>query len=164
MSGPVGAKVGAKRGPDDTLQFRTDRPGFVESFWSRVVKWTWPNDCWIWDAARNGLGYGIVWNGEKLLLAHRVSWTLTHGQIPRGVVIDHVCRNVACVNPTHLQLVTQRENTLRGISPNAIAHRTNTCKRGHSLEDARLEGGRRRCRQCSTIRTREYRAAKRASA
>lgn len=139
------------RGPNDTLQFRTDRPGFIESFWARVTKK--PGGCWEWSASRNGLGYGIVWNGEKLLLAHRVAFTLTHGPIPRGLVIDHICRNVACVNPEHLQLVTQRENTLRGNSPNAISYRTNTCRRGHSLDGTYVKpDGRRQCRQCGAAR------------
>lgn len=66
--------------------------------------------CWNWTGTRSSEGYGRI-RYRKELYAHRVAWELANGEIPTGKVIDHLCRNRACVNPDHLQLVSQKENT-----------------------------------------------------
>ena len=77
-----------------------------------------PSGCWEWTAYRAADGYGRV-RGEdgRSLLAHRAMFESRRGQVPDGLVLDHLCRNRACVNPGHLEIVTLGENTRRGASP-----------------------------------------------
>lgn len=115
------------------------------------------NDCWIWQGGKKGDGYGsLFWNG-RAQPAHRVFYEELLAPIPEGLVLDHLCRVPACVNPLHLEPVTHRENILRGIGPSATTHRTNQCKRGHSeWKEKKVRGVYvRRCLVCE----REYRAA-----
>lgn len=68
--------------------------------------------CWEWTAKRKD-GYGLIRSGGKgspMLLAHRASWLLHRGEIPRGVVVMHKCDNRGCANPDHLALGTQKDN------------------------------------------------------
>lgn len=74
-----------------------------------------PDSCWEWSQkVDKQTGYGWKTVGNKSLLAHRWVWTMFRGPIPKGLVIDHVCRNRKCVNPFHLRVVTQAENTRAG--------------------------------------------------
>lgn len=72
-------------------------------FWEKVVV---HSDCWLWTGSQNRGGYGIFNNG----LAHRFSWSLVHGSIPKGLQICHVCDVRACVKPEHLFLGSQQDN------------------------------------------------------
>lgn len=84
-----------------------------DRFWSKVSK---SSGCWEWVCGRYTLdGYGMFSIGHKTLSAHRYSYFLYHKYMPpRGMVIDHLCRNKVCVRPSHLEMVTSRENTVRG--------------------------------------------------
>jgi len=99
-------------------------------------------------------GYGYIGRGGKYggsTYAHRVAWEAVHGPIPKGMEIDHLCRNRACCNPAHLELVTHRENVARGAAPSAVAHRAGTCTIGHPMSGENLyvsPGGQRHCRTC----------------
>lgn len=69
--------------------------------------------CWIWTGARNPQGYGQVrLDSQRKGPAHRAMYELLVGPIPEGLVIDHLCSNPPCVNPDHLEPVTQRVNLL----------------------------------------------------
>lgn len=104
--------------------------------------------CWEWPGAKN-YGYGAIGlsiNGKpKMHYAHRVAWEAAYGHIPKGEdarkwQLDHLCRNRACFNPNHLELVTQQENIRRGDA--GIHHKRKThCKHGHPFDgpDARVK-------------------------
>mgnify|MGYP003292883006 CR=1 FL=1 len=87
--------------------------------------------CWNWQGTVLRTGYGFVYFHKEKWLVHRLSWTLTHGPIPDRLTIDHLCRNRRCVNPEHLEPVTNRENILRGMSPMAMNARKTHCVNGH---------------------------------
>jgi hypothetical protein len=69
--------------------------------------------CVEWGGTRDRNGYGVVGWNRKLLMAHRASYIVAYGFIPPGLHIDHLCRNKACINPMHLEAVTQAENNAR---------------------------------------------------
>lgn len=78
-----------------------------ERFWSRVE--TGPS-CWLWTGAQVTGGYGILLESGAEVRAHRLSYELHYGVIQEGLVIDHMCHNPACVNPSHLRAVPQQWN------------------------------------------------------
>jgi HNH endonuclease len=106
-----------------------------EAFWGKVefAPHTAPHEHWIWTGRVDDSGYGIVKIRGRSLRAHRIAWTLERGPIPVDLTLDHVCRNARCVNPSHLEAVTSKENILRGESPTAVNARKSHCQRGHAL-------------------------------
>lgn len=122
-------------------------------------------DCWEWIGGDNGVGYGRVYlNGTKQY-AHRAVWEALVGPIGDGLTIDHLCRNHSCVNPDHLEPVTQAVNNRRGSRRNGQTGKTH-CPYGHAYEGVNVQtAGRRkhwrRCAQCHARRNREYRERKR---
>lgn len=107
--------------------------------------------CWGWKRRLDR--YTTINVDGKNQLAHRVAYEHFVAPIPDGYEVDHLCRVPACCNPVHLEAVTPRENKIRSMAPSAIAYRTNRCKWGHSLEDARTNDlGHRHCRTCQRLR------------
>jgi hypothetical protein len=111
--------------------------------------------CWRWVGANNGKGpvnsYGIF--GRPKQYAHRFSYTYHKGPIPKGYVIDHLCRHRWCVNPSHLDCVKNVTNLKRGSHPNFVAQRLGKCARGlHDLNDPQNQylraDGRAFCKPC----------------
>lgn len=119
-----------------------------------------PNSgCWLWIGATSSGGYGQFQespNPKKKVSAHRASYEYFVGPIPPGMQIDHLCRVRCCVNPAHLEPVTNRENGLRGNS--GLINRSKThCRKGHPFEAWNLiprflRKGQRVCLTCERIR------------
>ncbi len=112
-----------------------------------------PDGCWLWVAARSKRGYGnTTVSPGKYSTAHRAVYKLLAGNIPEGLTLDHLCRNIACVNPEHLEPVTLRENLLRGFGIPAVNARKTHCIRGHAFTDEntfrKRQGTARECMQC----------------
>jgi hypothetical protein len=82
-------------------------------FWGFVKK-LGDDPCWLWSGGRvwshGGKGYGALWHKGKCYLAHRLSWFIHNGDIPKGMFILHKCDNKLCVNPHHLYAGTHRDN------------------------------------------------------
>lgn len=131
-------------------------PTRTERFWKKVAKGS-DTECWPWLAAHNSEGYGAFWDGTRSVQAHRFAYADLTGPIPDGLTLDHLCRNRECVNPAHLEPVTNRENILRGEGPTAQHARQTHCIRGHELSGANLGRWRdtgRSCRECGNQRQR----------
>ncbi len=133
----------------------TDPPTREEHFWLDVDK---SKDCWRWRNSHSHLGYALVMWFGKTRPAHRIAYELTRGPIPDGLVIDHLCRNRWCLNPDHMEPVTQRENVLRGEGV-AARHAAKThCPQGHEYTEENTyhwpgaKGASRACRACISER------------
>lgn len=75
-----------------------------------------PGDCWEWLGVKMDSGYGKKTVAGRTMLAHRWIWTQLFGPIPDGLVINHACSNPSCVNPHHLECVTQADNVRHGVA------------------------------------------------
>lgn len=76
-------------------------------FWSKVDK---SGSCWLWVAGKDDKGYGQFSIGFKKIKPHRLSYEMANGPIPEGLLIDHRCHVKACIRPSHLRPVTQKQN------------------------------------------------------
>src|SRR5258707_32147 len=111
-----------------------------------------PNSgCWLWLGALNAAGYGrFAFNGKNSR-AHRVAYQLMKGAIPRGRHLDHLCRMPCCVNPDHLEPVTNRENVVRGYKARGL----NThCVNGHFIDGITVWRSGTECSECRRDRGR----------
>ena len=112
-------------------------------------KTMYTGDCIVWIAGLTTNGYGKFKYNNRTYRAHRFAWEIAYGPIPQDLVIDHLCRNIVCVNPAHLRAVTQRENIFAtgSLSPIKKQAEQMVCKRGHTLTLSKGKKGR-ICRMC----------------
>jgi hypothetical protein len=121
--------------------------------------------CWLWTGKLSSEGYPVLCVDGQKLYVHRLAARVQHGDIPSGYTVDHLCRNRACIRPTHMDVVTRRVNVLRGIGPAAVHARATHCPQGHEYNKANTywwrtpTGEGRRCRVCQRERKRLRRAA-----
>jgi hypothetical protein len=128
--------------------------------------------CWEWQRYVQPNGYGQAYYDGRTIYAHRLSWLLHRGPIPDDrPLIDHLCRNRRCCNPSHLEPVNASQNVTRGVAPErtrqrfaAITH----CAQGHPYDEVnttyRPGTNVRRCKQCDRDYSNRYYAARKAMA
>lgn len=142
------------RGEIDYEFFASD--AVRQRFWSKVVCVDSPTDtCWHWLAYKSKEGYGYVNIGRSsfkhVFTAHRAAWILTYGTIDSALTLDHLCRNPSCVNPAHMEQVSNRVNILRGNGASAQNARKTHCPQGHAYSESNTtlrQNGDRRCLTC----------------
>jgi hypothetical protein len=124
--------------------------------------------CKLWDGPTietHGIVYGRL-PGRKMVLAHRAAYEECHGPIPDNLVIDHLCRNGLCVNPIHLEAVTNVINIMRGDGAPAKNARKTHCHKGHEFTKENTHTSpqnRRICKTCRAERDALARAKRRAA-
>lgn len=116
--------------------------------------------CWEWTGPLNGSGYGRFGSNT---LSHRVAYELLVGPIPKGLVIDHLCRNTVCFRPDHLEAVTNAVNIARGYGASALNSRKTHCASGHEFDERNTYRwkGTRSCRICNRAAVAKLKASKR---
>lgn len=80
------------------------------------------DECWIWKGGINAAGYGYMYliSMGGSMLAHRISYMANHGELKKGLVIDHICRTRSCVNPSHLRQVSVKINSTENVRPKRL--------------------------------------------
>lgn len=137
------------------------RTNILDRAFQRYVE---TDGCWLWTGTVTPEGYGQI-SGYideifRMLSAHKLIYEAVLGKVPSGMHLDHLCRNRSCVNPAHMEIVTPRENILRGIGPSAVNALKTRCKRGHPLQGENLyvdRRGKRECRNCRFKAVANYR-------
>ncbi len=88
--------------------YKMTRP-LKERFEEKYIPIT-ESGCWIWVGSLGTYGYGQISINNKPIGAHRVSYELYKGPIPKGMSVLHKCDILTCINPDHLFLGTQKDN------------------------------------------------------
>lgn len=100
-------------------------------FWEMVRK---TDTCWLWGGRLAPHGYGSILVGKRHVRVHRFAYELLVGPIPAGLHIDHLCRVRHCVNPAHLEAVTNTENLRRGNSTKLTLDQVREIKRSNETQ------------------------------
>lgn len=125
-----------------------------ERFW-RKVSVNPVTGCWEWTASKSSSGYGRFLFHGRLWQAHRIAFEVLCWPVPLALDIDHLCRNRACCNPSHLEPVTRKENIRRGVSPCAANAKKTCCSNGHPYAETTTNGWR-FCGICKSEYNRNY--------
>lgn len=125
----------------------------LERFWDKIE--VQPNNCWYYEGHIKGSGYRGFWYKCKEVLAHRFAYEVNKGKIPKGLTIDHLCKNRNCVNPNHLEAVTMKENLLRGNTFQAKNSKKTHCPNGH-IYSGKNKNGSRICHECHAMQQQDY--------
>jgi hypothetical protein len=119
--------------------------------------WEFKKGCHIWRNYLDKDGYGTFYFKRKPRRAHRVAYYIFKGDIPKNMYVDHICNNRACVNISHLRVVTPKQNSLENSrSVAAINALKRHCPQGHEYD--RKYGGQRYCSKCESAKTKRLRA------
>lgn len=102
------------------FKLKLTRPTLEQRFWFYVDK-KQKNDCWHWTGSCNNKGYGRIQINKKNIAAHRLSWKIHFGMIPKDLCVLHTCDNPKCVNPNHLFLGTSEDNIKDKVDKNRQA-------------------------------------------
>lgn len=134
------------------------RGHLTDRFWDKVSR---PEGCWKWTGVKNQFGYGRLRTGKSMIVAHRVSWQIHNGPIPKGMSVLHKCDNPECTNPEHLFLGTYSDNAKDMVAKKRhnMARKTH-CKRDHSLSGENLKidtNNNRQCKKCNALRAKKWR-------
>lgn len=138
--------------------------GLPERFWSKVSRLS--SGCWEWTGAKSKVEhgfYGVIRIAGENYGAHRIAFVLNGGTLHAGMVIDHLCRNKLCVNPDHLEGVTQKENARRGLAGQwfkELQLSKTHCPKGHLYDETNTrirKDGCRACRKCQRENNRRRR-------
>lgn len=128
-----------------------DRRDYIEQRIERDLN----TGCWNWKLSVGSHGYGNAYNGKTVTVAHRLSYEAFKGSIPEGKQLDHLCKNRRCVNPDHLEPVSQAINIRRQFGGTEdLSLCPNGHDRSHSFYDSE---GSFRCRICRTEASRKHR-------
>jgi hypothetical protein len=137
----------------------------LEERFMRFVEPEPMSGCWIWLGCQDRKGYGrFRWpHARETKLAHRVSYFIRYAVWPKE--LDHLCRVTSCVNPSHLEFVTSRENTRRGLNVIARNMQKTHCPKGHPYDALYViaSGPVRQCHLCKAEQARAYYARKKAT-
>lgn len=132
------------------IDYHTNRNGPIPSYRPDL------GPCWVWTAG-TVKGYGYVRVGKRKVQAYRLNYERWVGAIPRGALIDHLCRVRACVRPSHLEPTTYSQNALRSPIHDAMLKAArDRCPEGHLFDEknTRVWRGVRYCRACQAARKR----------
>ena len=149
------------RGAQVSKQKTYDRGTVEQRMLARIEK---TETCWLWTVPHWDSGYVRIRANGRTQMAHRVAYELWVGPIPEGRTIDHLCRVRWCMNPAHMEPVTQGENVLRGDTLAARNAAKTHCKHGHEFSERNTYQykGNRICRRCNSLRVGAWLKARRA--
>ena len=127
------------------------KKGTCAEWWAEKVDFS--GDCWLWTGYKSPKGYGSFGLNGRSRPAHRVTWILYRGEIPKGLLVLHKCDVRHCVNPCHLYLGTAHDNNQDTIrSGHHQSLQKTHCPQGHPYDEGNTyidRRGFRYCRICS---------------
>lgn len=130
-----------------------------DTFWERAQR---EGDCLIWTWGKDKDGYGKLKWGGRDERAHRVSYSLTHGPVPDGLMVLHRCHTPSCIEPDHLYAGDGSQNMAdMALAKRGRGQRKSHCVAGHELTPentyvAKRGFGQRGCRECRARQWREW--------